>query len=691
MPTERKPWQPPDATEILARWKDCEADMLDRRREYSLNEAFFSGYQWLDWSDSTGLAGILPFTEQAPMHRATVNKIMPRTITYMSRMLASPLSFEPRPEGTDADALRTASLAQQVLEVKHHRDGWEQVRVEEVQHAMFGGVSAVCVEPDWEMTEVAVPDVSTGETIEMPTRPKVRLTALGAMEFGIEPGTKFVEDARWWIRMTTLTPEQCLDRYEELVDPPQADADRNASVMARALLSRRNESTRTKATAVYVYYERPSRRSPGCVMHVINGRIVQQSGWTFPFDHLNVWPFAQTPLASSWKGHTLLTDARPLQQTINRAQTRLNAHLGTMDMARLMVPMGSLPRGGDELSGDAAEVIEFDPGAGSQPAWLQPPQIQRWLPDTIPNMEQQLDDLFSAHAVSRGQAPGDRNSGLALSILAEKDETPLGMMARNQQEGWQKIAEMVLMLEKGLMRLHDSSQEQAYQQAAQPPEGADPGQMGQVIPFPGQQPPQPMTVTDVHVSQSDDGTQVLTDVTWTADDLPDHPVVIVPLDAVMPRSQAAVQDMLMKVASNPAFAKMFANMTPAQLAKTLKVPGAQAFAVMASMSEQEAEWENARMAAGAGDEQVKALPWQDHNVHVVKHNELRASAAYRNASLQEQEFINLHIDSHAKLAAELIARQQAAMVMQQQQIAPGAAPGEPPAEAGPDQEPGAAA
>lgn len=674
MPKTRKPWSPPDAGEIVARWKKCEADTLFERREHGLNEAFFSGAQWVLWNDGDGLVDIMPFADAGESKvRATVNKIKPRTITYMARLLATPLAFELRPEGTDVNAVRKARLGSQVLEVKHHRDKWPQARIDEVQHAMFGGVSAVAVEPDWEYGDDVITDQENGDTLRMPSRPRVKLTALAITEFGIEPGTRQEVDARWWIRRTTLTPEQCMDRYETLTDPPAADADRDSSAMSRALLQRRNERTRTRATAVYVYYERPGDGrpedgySPGCVIHVVGNQVVQSSGWPFPFDRLNLTTFQQTPIAGSWRGETIMTDARPLQVTINRAQTTINAHLGKVDNPRMLLPLDAVIEGEDEFTGDVGEIVRYNPQAGAPPSWMQPPQMQRWLPDAIPNMSAQLDDLFSAHDVTNGQAPGDRNSGLALSILAEKDETPLGIMATNQQTGWQAIAEMVLMTEKGLMKLADG------QYAANTPEG--------------QTPPR-MTVSDVHQSTGDNGAQVLTDVTWTADDLPDFPMVTVPLEAVMPRSLAAQQDMLLKLSANPAFAKMFANMTPSQLANVLRLPNQFAFAVYMNAQEAEAEWENTRMAAGAGDDEVIVQTWQNHDVHVTKHNELRASAAYRDAPPEVQGFVNDHVNAHAALAAQDIQNQQIAA--QQTAMAAAQAPGVPAQPGGqpppPDQE-----
>jgi hypothetical protein len=167
----------------------------------------------------------------------------------------------------------------------------------------------------------------------------------------------------------------------------------------------------------------------------------------------------------------------------------------------------------------------------------------------------ELDDLFSTHAVTRGQAPGDRNSGLALSILAEKDETPLGPMAKNQQRGWQGIAEMVLSTMKQLMEDVDETL--------------------------GEFDMDPMEVSDVHMARSMEDADE--EITWTAADLPDNPVVNVPLEAVTPRSQAAVQDAMFKLAQT--FPWLFQNMTPQQIAAIMRAPDQTAFAAISTVVE----------------------------------------------------------------------------------------------------------
>lgn len=660
-----KPWQPPDAAAIKKRWRECVEDMLSIQRSYWLNHSYFMGEQWLSWDDANARPLILDFGTNADADdRCTVNKIKPRVLSLVARATKSPLAFEPRPHGVDQESISKMHLERQVLEVTAHLDEWEVVRADVMQNCILGSVAAVSIEPGWAWDErtAEVPEAQMSATLvpgapptpagKVPKRPKVKLTALSPAEFGLEPGSRSLDDARWWIRATTLTPGQAQDEYE-LEDEPAPDADAAPlSVMQGALTSRRagSSTTASRACMLYVYYERPTKRGEGCVRHVIGSKVVRESPWPFKFkDRLNLALFVQTPVSGTWKGETIVNDARQLQRNYNRAWTSVNRHIGKADGAKFGMPVGSeFETEQSELTGDI-EVIRYASDGGPQPGWIQPPQIPRWLREHIDKTEAELDDLFSTHAVSRGQAPGDRNSGTALAILAEKDETPLGPMATNQQRGWQRVSEMVLSTMKHLMTQVDEASAQ----------------------FGGA----PMQVTDVQMSEQ----QQPTEVTWTAADLPDDPVVHIPLDAVMPRSSVALQDMLVRLAGT--FPHLFESFSPQQLAKVLQVPSPAAFATIGDAQMAQATWENTQMIAGADDDVTPIAEWHDHRKHIMCHNELRASGAYRDASPEVQLHIDFHVEAHAKLFAEAqIAAMEAQQALAPQ--APAGAPQDQPAEQG---------
>lgn len=74
------------------------------------------------------------------------------------------------------------------------------------------------------------------------------------------------------------------------------------------------------------------------------------------------------------------------------------------------------------------------------------------------------------------------------------------------------------------------------------------------------------------------------------------------------------------------------------------------------------------MTVGADDTEVEIADWHDHDKHVQEHNKLRASAAYRNADPTIRQYIDLHIDAHARLAQQQMQAQQMQQMQMQMQM-----------------------
>src|SRR5207302_1432884 len=110
-------------------------------------------------------------------------------------------------------------------------------------------------------------------------------------------------------------------------------------------------------------------------------------------------------------------------------------------------------------------------------------------------------DIMFVHATSRGEASFDRASGQALALLAEKDDSPLGLMAFEESQRWSEIGSYVL-------RVYERKVGETRTVQVQP-RLAQPGQ----------------------VRQSK----------WSGKKLKGQTRVVVPLETTLPTSQAAMQ------------------------------------------------------------------------------------------------------------------------------------------------------
>jgi hypothetical protein len=583
-----------------------------------MNASYYVSHQWIWWDSSRNTVQELSYANEAEKgSRITVDKYGPRTRSLLARLTRSELIWEVQPGGMDDSSMRRQRLQEQLLIGEQRHNGWEEVREMCLLQTLFGGSAAVCVDWDPDKGEDYLLDAVSQISVPLGG---IRLTPIGINEFTLEPGSMNATDARWWIRCTSLPPEQVQERYN-LEEIPKADSEAMLSARHRSLLRNRPGGDPPKTTLVYIYYERPTNRGPGCVVHVVNGKVVlQEDEWPFPFKHLNLSVFRQNKIPNSWVGHTLLTPARDVQYAYNRARSTILEHMRKAANARMMVPSGSVDDA-DSLTIDPADVLEYNSEIG-EPHWQTAPEVPRWISNEAQFLEAELDDIFHTHQTSRGEAPGDRNSGLALALLAEKDDTPLGPMAKDQSLGWGKIAEMTL----SLYRMNAEST----------------GINRKV-----------MLLTEQGVPH---------EIQWSAKDIDEKPTVIVPLDATMPRSKLATQSMITQLAQQ--FPLVFQNVSAKSLTRMLDLPDPKQFLSQMDPDIAKAEWENGLLMQG-----VPVVPedFDVHDAHISIHNTQRKSPAYELADPQVKQMLDMHVMAHI----QYLTNETAAMMAQADQGAMG--------------------
>ena len=613
-----KPWSPPEAAKIVDLWQVADQYLVKERRDYWMNASYYASHQWIWWDFTRNIVQELDYANEAERgSRITVDKYGPRTRSLLARLTKSELTWEVQPSGMDDSSMRRQRLQEYLLLGEQRHGHWENIREMALLQTLFGGAAAIAVDWDPDKGEDFLLDPLS--QISVPVG-GIRLTPLGINEFSLEPGSQSAEDARWWIRCTSLPPEQVQERYN-LEEPPKADAEAMLSSRHRSILLRRPGGAPPKTTLVYVYYERPTSRGPGCVVHVVNGKVVlQEDEWPFPFKHLNLSLFRQNKIPNSWVGHTLLTPARDVQYAYNRARSTILEHMRKAANARLMVPTGSVDDA-DAITIDPADIMEYNSEIG-EPHWQTAPEVPRWISNEAQFLEAELDDIFHTHQTSRGEAPGDRNSGLALALLAEKDDTPLGPMAKDQSFGWGRIAEMTLLL----YRMN-----------------AESTQLTRKV----------MLLTEQGVPL---------EVSWTAKDIDEKPTVIVPMDSTMPRSKIATQSMITSLAQQ--FPAVFQNVDARSLSKMLDLPDPRQFLSRMDPDISKAEWENGLLMQG-----VAVIPedFDVHDAHIQIHNNERKSPTYELADPGIKQLIDMHIMAHV----QYLTNETAAMMAQADQAAMG--------------------
>lgn len=589
---------------IVKRWRDADRALVEPRRHYWLNEAFFDGQQWVSWDESSNsVKALSELGHHARRSRVVFNEIQPRVRGLMGRMLADPLTFEVSPTRADDFTRRTAAMNQSILDHAHDRQQWEAKRRENLFNKFLGGVSAVAV--DWDPR--AGTPLMVNQNSGVITGGDVQLTALSIPEFTVEPGVRNWREARWWMSDTVAPPELVQDQFG-LDDPPKADARAATTPTARRLTYRTHGSVAEDLTHVYRYYERPNQATPdGKVCVVVNDDLIFEGPWPFPFNDLNLHVFIQDGVAHRWWGETMVSQARPIQVYYNHLKSATLENSKYFAGIKLALPQGSM--GQEQELTDEPEILEYAAEFG-QPSYLAPPEAGRHLQNETRDCLRHLDEVLHTHAVARGESLGERASGLMVSILAEKDDTPLSMSARDEAIGWGNVARMVLELYKA--NVHDPREAMVREGPQQLPQS----------------------------------------VKWTGRDIGDQTDVQVSLQSTLPKSRAAmIAQLETLVQLNPALAQ---NLTLDDMAKFADMPTRSVFDSFGDRDAKLAQEENHLLFRG---EPVIPNDYDDHAAHIAEHNDFRKESRFRDASPEVQQLVEMHVQAHQRLAEEELVQQ----------------------------------
>jgi len=599
-----------DAGKVNEKYQEAARTIVAEVQDYWLNSAFLVGKQWSWYNRHTNQ--LEEWRADDPERvQAVMNRLWPASRTIVSKLLQRQLTFEVMPSAPDDATMRGAATAEAVLSDTALRHRWEDIRTKNAWGTWKGGTAAICV--DWDPSagvnvgtlrgEDGETPVYSGDTVETP---------LTISEFVVEPGARDPERARWWIKAQSLPPEQ-VQRTYGLKKAPEADATYGVGTLQQGLLAVEHQTgnQKPKLTRVLTYYERPSADSKGMIAVVIGNKFaVDPKPWPFPFtDRLNLAVTYETEMENRWTGETVVSMARPVQVLYNLALSNVAEHMKNAGNARMAVPQSSVNLI-ESLSDLPGEMFPYPDGTAA-PTWLSPPQMPNWWAEWPSRLAEEMDDLLGVHNVSRGQAPANIESGYGLSILAEHDSTPVGRMVKSEADAWSKVGTMVLELFASQVKERRQSMIRA---AGEVPEA----------------------------------------VTWTGKDLFGQTQAVVPVDAILPRSRAALMAMAEK------------------LVQMGLVQDLETFSALAELPEQrdmldrarpdaaKARRENSMMALGRV--QIPA-DFDDHTVHIAEHNVFRKSARYEKMTPELQAVVDDHIQAHSTMAGELAgqARQGAAI------------------------------
>jgi len=582
---------------IRDKWDHAQRSMRAEREQAALNQRFILNKHWVYWNRGSGRLEELP--RQPERVRATIARIGPDSNRLIAKMTQNELTFEVMPDTPDDQAIQSSKVAEAAANQAHDEQDWEDIRYDHAMTTWIGGVGGICTEWDDTVGEPIGQDPETGELI---FAGDAKITCLSIHEIAVEPGTRNAEKGYWWIRGMALPPADVQEHYD-LKDLPKADA-RAVDTVWR--MSEGEQNSLAPLTMVYVYYERPRGQKPGRVATVVNDKFVDVAPWPFPFrDKLNLCIAKVQPIHGRWYGHTPVTDAVPIQAAMNASWSSIIEHMKQAGNARLWIPEGSVDNVAD-LSDLPGESVEYIPVNGQRPLYEAPPSMPAWWIQQPGMLGDAMDDVLGGHDVSRGNAPAGIESGIALSILSENDDTPVGRFGKNLSDMWGRVATQVL-------QMYEVNVKDTRQAGIQMP--------------------------DAKIPQL---------IAWSGNTIAGHTNAKVPADAHSTRGRAAQAAWALQLYDRGVI------QSPLELSKVADLPNQSMLLNATDPDTARALRENAFLSAG-NPRTVDVI--DDHTNHIFHHRNFCRSERYEHLDQQIQELIRMHMMAHELYAADQMAQQ----------------------------------
>lgn len=163
-------------------------------------------------------------------------------------------------------------------------------------------------------------------------------------------------------------------------------------------------------------------------------------GW--PYQH-GMFPFAHIGHVASGKFYrdSTIDDLVPLQREYNRTRGQIIEAKNRMAKPQLAAEIGSIdPK---KMTSEPGQIIMYRPGfQAPMPIPLQP--LPSYVLEEQERIKIDMDEISGQHEVSRGQVPPGVTAATAISFLQEQDESKLAYTFDSIEEGLEKIAHMSL-------------------------------------------------------------------------------------------------------------------------------------------------------------------------------------------------------------------------------------------------------
>lgn len=432
---------PKAVNEIIA-WANrsfvaCKNARQKTERQWYLNLAMYFGQQNVAFKG--GKPGISRdfqlYTPPAPYYRArpVINQIRPRVRTEMAKLTAQKPSAFVVPASSDDRDMYAANAAEQIWDSLYRWNGIHSVMRRAVFWTSITGNGFV--KSYWDEDSLDKLSNQPGEIKYEPVTP----FHLYVPDLAEED----LENQPFLIHATMKNADLMSHAYGQQIEFKEAA---KGEIVEQSFLNAMGVEKWKEGREVLVLecWVRPGamKQMPEGGMFTIAGNnlILWSPGW--PYEH-GMYPFAHIHHVPTGKFYrdSVVSDLIPLQREYNRTRGQIIEAKNRMAKPQLAAEIGSIDP--SMVTSEPGQIILYRPGfQAPTPIPLQ--GLPSYVLEEQDRIKQDMDEISGQHEVSRGQTPPGVTAATAISYLQEQDDSKLSYTFDSIEESLEKIAHITL-------------------------------------------------------------------------------------------------------------------------------------------------------------------------------------------------------------------------------------------------------
>lgn len=407
-------------------------------RQWFTNLAMYFGKQNIQIISTPGSVQTFKLiTPPAPYYRArpVINRIRPLIRTEVSKLTSQKPSAFVVPSSSEDRDLYAANAGEQIWDSIYHQKNLQKVLRRAVWWASVTGNGFIKSYWDDDTLDPNTDGLPGDICYEVVSPFHIFVPNLKLQD---------IEDQPMVIHAASHSREHIEMTYGIKIDNAKASTENFNEQFTQAMGIDSNSKNSGESVVVIEAWIKPNHYAKfpnGGLISVAGSQIIDVvENW--PYTH-NKYPFMHIQHVETGKfyAESTIVDLIPLQREYNRTRGQIIESKNKMAKPQLAAEMGSLDV--SKMTSEPGQVVLYRPGF-NPPTPIPLQSLPSYVLEEQDRIKMDMDEISGQHEVSRGQAPAGVTAATAIAYLQEQDDTKLSSTYDSIEENMEKMAHLTL-------------------------------------------------------------------------------------------------------------------------------------------------------------------------------------------------------------------------------------------------------